>query len=102
MAIEVRDNPQAERFEATVDGAPAGFAQYRLHGSHITMFHTEIDPAFEGQGVGSELARRALASVSDRGLELLPTCPFIAGYIAGHREYLELVAPALREKVASA
>jgi uncharacterized protein len=102
METEVRDDPAKERFEVYAYGALAGFSQYSLQGSRITIFHTEVEPGFEGHGVGSALARGALDEVRERGLELIPTCPFIAGYIRGHSgEYLDLVVPALRDGVIS-
>ena len=44
MTTTVRDNPEARRFEISVDGKLAGFAQYRLSGDRITFTHTEVDP----------------------------------------------------------
>jgi predicted GNAT family acetyltransferase len=100
MSSEVRDNPDQARYEVYADGELAGFAQYRLSGDRITMFHTEIDPAHEGRGLGGDLARAALADVRARGLELVPLCPFIAGFIRSHPdEYLDLVVPEMRERV---
>jgi hypothetical protein len=100
VSVEVRDNPDESRYEVSVDGEIAGFAQYRLHHGRITIFHTEIDPVHEGGGLGAELARGALQDVRGRGLSLEPVCPFIAGYIRRHPdEYLELVNPEMREKV---
>ena len=53
--------------------------------------HTEIDDAFEGQGLGSTLAKAALADAREHGLRVVPLCPFIAGYIKKHPEYTDLV-----------
>ena len=50
-----------------------------------------MDDAYEGQGVGSELAAGALDDARARGLRVLPYCPFIRGYIERHQEYLDLV-----------
>ncbi len=95
--MSVRDNAAESRYEVLADGELAGFAQYRLNGGRMTIFHTEIDPAFEGRGLGSELARGALADVRARGLELVPRCPFIAEFVRRHPdEYLDLVVPSLR------
>lgn len=100
MSTEVRDNPDESRYEVLVDGRLAGFAQYRLDGERITIFHTEVEPEYEGHGVGEELARGALDDVRRRGLSLVPLCPFIAGYIHRHpADYLDLVTPGLRGKV---
>jgi predicted GNAT family acetyltransferase len=87
----VVDNPGARRFEAYVDEALAGFAEYELHPDRIVFIHTEVDPAFEGRGVGSQLAAGALDAVRERGLRVIPRCPFIAGYLSRHQEYADLL-----------
>jgi predicted GNAT family acetyltransferase len=67
-------------------------AEYRLDGGTIRFVHTQVEPAFEGRGLGSRLAKAALDEVRSRGLKAVPQCPFIAGYIARHPEYQALVA----------
>lgn len=96
---EVVDNPEMSRYEIRVDGRVAGFAQYRLHHDRITFFHTEVDPAFAGRGLGGQLARSALDGARSQGKVVVPLCPFIASYIRTHPEHLDLVVPAMREKV---
>jgi predicted GNAT family acetyltransferase len=91
MASDVKDNPAAHRFEIRVGDAVAGFAGYRRDGSTVTITHTEVDPAYEGQGVGSALARGALDALRAEGAALLPVCPFIRGYVQRHHEYVDLV-----------
>jgi predicted GNAT family acetyltransferase len=97
MAAEVRDNAEEQRYEVTVDGALAGFTAYRARPGLIAFVHTEVDDAFEGQGVGSTLVSEALEDVRRRGLAVLPFCPFVNAYIAKHREYVELVPESQRE-----
>lgn len=100
MSTEIRDNPEQERYELWVDGSPVGFAQYRVHGDRITIPHTEVDPAYRGRGLGDALAHAALEDIRRQGLELVPRCPFIAAYVRRHPdEYLDLVAPGIRERV---
>lgn len=96
----VADNPELARYQVRVDGALAGFAQYRVQGERITIFHAEVDPAYDGKGVGSQLAKSALADVRGRGLELIPRCPFISGYVRRHPDlYLDLLPEGLREQL---
>ena len=100
MSTTVQDNPQESRYDLLVDGRLAGFARYRLAGERITMYHTEVEPEFEGRGLADELAHVALDDVRRRGLVLVPLCPFVAAYIRRHPDdYLDLVAPSLRERV---
>jgi predicted GNAT family acetyltransferase len=92
--IRVTDNPEEHRFEAYVDGALAGFAAYRFRGDHIVFTHTEVDDAYEGQGVGGVLARAALDQVRAAGEhDVVAMCPFIAAWIARHPAYQDLLAP---------
>lgn len=90
--VQTTDNPEQQRYEARVDGELAGFAQYQLRGDRVVFTHTEVDDAFEGQGVGSALARGALDDVRARGLSAVPRCEFIRGWIDKHPDYADLVA----------
>ena len=96
MAAVVTDNRDRSRFEIRVDGAPAGFSAYQLEDDRIVFTHTEVDDAFEGQGLGSTLASEALDAARDTGLGVVPKCPFIAGYIRRHPEYADLVPEDVR------
>ena len=87
----MRDNPARERYEATVDGDLAGFIAYRSRPGLIAFIHTEVDDAFEGQGVGSARVAEALEDARRRGLAVLPFCPFVNSYMQKHSEYVDLV-----------
>lgn len=92
---EVADAPHRSRYEARVDGVPAGFAEYRDDGDERVFTHTEV--TLEGRGVGGALARAALDDVRARGLRAVPMCPFIAAWIRRHPEYGDLVPDAHRD-----
>jgi uncharacterized protein len=87
-------NEEAGRYEIHVEGAPepAGFAEFLLDGDTITFTHTVIDDAYEGQGLGSRLARAALDDARSRGLRVVARCSFIAGWIEKHPDYADLLA----------
>jgi uncharacterized protein len=89
--MDVQDNPDANRYEIKVDGALAGFAAYHRSPDRIVFTHTEVDDAYEGQGVGSQLARAALDGARHDALRVTPRCEFIAAYIDRHPEYADLV-----------
>ena len=89
--ITIADVPGASRYEIRVDGALGGYAMYRMEPGRIVFTHTEIDPAFEGHGLGSRLAAGALDDVRRRGLDVRPLCPFIARFVREHPEYEDLV-----------
>ena len=94
--ICVVDVPERSRFEVLVDGEIAGFTEYRRRPGLIAFIHTLIDPRFEGQGLGSQLVRTALSEARSDRLSVLPFCPFVRSYIAGHTEYVDLVPEEMR------
>jgi len=89
--VSVADAPDRKRYEATVDGKVAGFAEYLATESLTVFTHTEVEPAYEGHGIGSALARFALDDMRARGRRVLPVCPFITEWIGRHPDYADLV-----------
>ena len=87
----VVDNPAQGRYELHLGDRLVGFSAYVARPARIVFTHTEVDGAYEGQGLGSKLARGALDDVRRRGLRATPRCPFIAAYIRRHPEYRDLV-----------
>lgn len=88
----VTDNPAASRFEAHVDGALAGFADYEVVEGYLVFPHTVVDPSFEGRGIGSAIVRHALDAVRAAGTyRVVPTCPFFRSWIERHPDYQSLL-----------
>ena len=89
--VTVTNVPEKKRWEAHVDGALAGFAEYQRTDELVVFTHTEVDGAYEGQGVGGALARHAPDEVRDEGThKVLPICPFIKAWIDRHPDYASL------------
>jgi predicted GNAT family acetyltransferase len=95
LATTVEHDAERKRYVIEVDGEAAGFSAYEL-GEEIVFTHTEIDPRFEGQGLGSRLVAGALDDVRRRGMAVLPVCPFVRRFIDSNREYVDLVPDRLR------
>jgi predicted GNAT family acetyltransferase len=86
---KVADAPDRNRYEATVDGEPAGVVEYRDRRDQRILLHTNV--TLEGRGVGGALARSALDDIRARGMRALPKCPFFAAWIRRHPDYADLV-----------
>ena len=87
----VTDAADRSRFEAhDADGNLAGFLDYTRTDGLVVYPHTEVLAAFEGKGVGGELARTALDDARARGLRVRASCPFVSGWMARHPEYQDL------------
>jgi predicted GNAT family acetyltransferase len=89
----VTDDAERQRYEIHLGSELAGFVAYHLQPGLITVLHTEVEPAYEGQGVGSRLVEGMLEDVRSRGLRVLPICPFVRAYVRRHPEVRDLVAP---------
>ena len=96
--VTVVNNEAAHRFEAKLGDATA-FTEYRLRDGVIILPHTVVPEEFEGRGVGSALAQAVLGYAREQGLEVVPTCPFIAGYITKHPEWHDIVEAGYRERL---
>jgi predicted GNAT family acetyltransferase len=94
----VRDNPERHRFEIDLGDATA-IAQYALGQGIITFTHTVVPPEFGGQGIGTALIRAGLQAARERGLKVVPLCPFFAAYLQRHGEEQDLLEPAWRERL---
>jgi predicted GNAT family acetyltransferase len=92
MDVRVVDNPEELRYELWVGATCAGFIEYRSEPGAIVLVHTEVEPSFEGQGLGARLVASALDDLRARGLTLVALCPFVRAYLRHHREYADLVA----------
>jgi predicted GNAT family acetyltransferase len=89
--VRVVDNPAELRYELEVGGVIAGVLRYRTEPGLVVLVHTDIDPAFEGRGLGGRLVGDTLDDIRARGLQVVPLCPFAAAYIRRHPEYAVLV-----------
>jgi predicted GNAT family acetyltransferase len=89
--VRVVLNAGAKRYELWSGDELAGFASFRTGPGWIRIFHAEVQPAFEGHGLGSRLAAGALDDVRSQGIGVIPACPFIANYVHDHSEYADLV-----------
>lgn len=88
--VTVTDSPHARRYEARIGDELAGTAAYMRTPEVIAFIHTEVGDAYEGRGIGSSLARRAMEDARAQGLHVLAICPFIAGWLTRHPEYDDL------------
>jgi uncharacterized protein len=82
-AAAIADNPQAHRLEMQVDGAVA-YAAYELAPGTITFTHTLVPQALRGRGIGTQLVEAGLALARERGLKVIPVCPFFIAYLRSH------------------
>jgi uncharacterized protein len=75
-------NDEAGRYEIWVGDQLGGFSEFEIDDAGRAVFpHTEVDPAFKGQGLGGTLVGEALADATKRGEGIVPLCPFVKKYL---------------------
>jgi uncharacterized protein len=89
--VLVHDDRELNRYEAHVGADLAGFAEYHRQPGLVTVLHSEIDPEFEGRGIGSALVRGMLDDIRRQEEKVLPVCPFVTSFLQRHTEYADLV-----------
>ena len=96
--LTVRDDPERKRFEIDLGDGSLAIAEYTLPAGKIMFTHTEVPEAHEGKGVGTVLIRFALDAARERGLKVIPICPFFAAYMQKNADVQDLLDPAWRIK----
>ena len=96
MDIDIRHDTWVGggQYVLLVDGAEVGELDHRDEGDDLrVMHHTGVRPAFEGQGLAARLVRRALDDARADGVQVVPTCWYVAGYLDRHPDDADLRAP---------
>ena len=84
--VGVRHSEAQSRYELDTDHGLA-IAVYRQQGDRRIFTHTEVPPASEGKGIGSQLVRAALDDTHRLGFKIVPACSFVAAFVHRHPEY---------------
>jgi predicted GNAT family acetyltransferase len=82
--------PERQRYELHLGERVVGYATAVPRENLIVLPHVEVEPEFEGQGLGSKLVKGVLDDVRARGLRVVPICPFVGAYLRRHPEYADL------------
>lgn len=77
MEIEQINNETKGFFKAVEDEQEAGRMTYSWAGEKkFIIDHTEVNPAFNGKGVGKKLVMAAVEYARKNDLKIIPLCPF--------------------------
>jgi uncharacterized protein len=90
MSYKLINDEAKKQYEFHIDGDLARIEYIKAQGQ-IFLTHTEVPEKFEGKGVGSALIKQVLEDIQQKGLQLVPLCPFVSAYINRHPEYNVLI-----------
>lgn len=92
-AVRVTDNPQRGRFELRDGDDVIGVASYAVvpaatddRPDRVVLFHTQVRPEYEGQGLAGRLASHALDRTVESGRSIVALCPYIEQFVHRHPE----------------
>ncbi len=91
MDTTVVEVPEKHRYVIQSGGEQVGVMEYQNDGRTLALLHVSTDPAHTGQGIAGELTRVVLDSARERGLAVLPFCPYVSAWMRKHPEYADLV-----------
>ena len=93
MNIKQEDNGKKGKFFVELDGKQEAEMTYTYAGSDkIIIDHTEVSQKLKGQGVGYKLVEAAVDFMRDKGLKVIPLCPFAAAVFKKKHEYSDRLA----------
>lgn len=93
--VAVVHRPAESRFIAMSGEDEVGRLDYRLQGSTVDLYHTEVQPAMRHQGIAGQLVEEALREIRAQKLHVRPTCPYVRSYIQEHEQHQPLLEPSL-------
>ena len=77
MKITQENNTKKGVFKAIENDIIAGEMTYTWAGTDkFIIDHTEVNPDFEGKGIGKKLVMQAVEYARENKLKILPLCPF--------------------------
>ena len=93
MNIKQEDNGKKGKFFVELDGKQEAEMTYTYAGSDkIIIDHTEVSEKLKGQGVGYKLVEAAVDFMRDKGLKVIPLCPFASAVFKKKHEYSDRLA----------
>jgi predicted GNAT family acetyltransferase len=92
--MNIQHDVAHSRFVIPLDAGEAELVYARVGKDAIDLRHTEVPPSERNQGIADRLVRAALAYAREQGLRVIPTCPYVQGWVKRHpEERLTSVAP---------
>lgn len=82
-----------ERRSAAYDGKKCvGIAEVEDEDGRWVITHTEVDPAYGGQGIARRLIEEVIAAARRDGAKIVPLCSYAAKMMQGKAAYADVLA----------
>lgn len=81
--ISIVYEPALNRSAAYDSTALIGECDYQDHGQSWTIFHTEVNPQYGGQGIARKLVECLLNEAEEKGIQVESTCSYASKVLKG-------------------
>jgi len=93
MEIEHTIENSNGHFIAIENEREVGVMTYTITGEDkIAINHTEVNPAFEGKGIGHYLVKEAVRYARENHLKILPMCWFVNLVLSRNPDFKDVLA----------
>ncbi len=89
MDIEIQHDEAIPRFVTIVDGQEAYVRYSRLSDGRLDIWRTFVPEELGGRGIAAQLVAFALEYAEAEGLEVIPSCSYVARFIEKRRSEQE-------------
>ena len=91
LNIQQEESGSKGSFFVEIDGVRKAEMTYSVAGTErIIIDHTDVDDSLRGTGTGLKLVEFAVAYVREKGIKLLPLCPFAKATLLKHPEWKDV------------
>ena len=92
--VTVIDRPEELRYVLLDGDTEIGEESYVDTDGERIVFHTFVSEDYAGQGLASQLVRAVVDDIVERGMKVVPVCPYVKAWLPKHPEYAaHVVAP---------
>ncbi|GHT80708.1 hypothetical protein FACS1894125_0050 [Actinomycetota bacterium] len=92
MNLEIVDDPEQNAFLAVnAEGDLVGSVMYQPRPAYLDVWHTGVEPDFEGLGVAGKMTQGVLEMIRTKGQKVFPRCPYMEHWLQKHPEFDDVV-----------
>jgi len=90
--VQLRINDNKGSFYIEIEGKQEAMMTFVFTGEDkIIIDHTEVNPGNEGKGFGKKMVIKAVEFAREKGIKILPLCPFAKSVFDKTPEYRDVL-----------
>ena len=92
IAMQIVFEPEHFRSAAYDGETRVGVAEFDAQDERWVITHTEVDPAYGGQGIARKLIEALIEAARSSGAKIVPVCSYAEKMMRGKEEYTDVLA----------